>query len=171
MKILGRAAIGLALLTTAGCAPTLNPALPPQMAFVTLSTSVSVGKIQSPEPTPAVSVRLHWILRVEAVEYPGFTWHFGTPQNTKSLSYFETEAPGPCPSGIDGCTSTSAEQYSATAAGTTKIVFTLIASGNGSQPPAESAGARACPAGITAPPPSADVGCVLGMVTLTVKVG
>jgi hypothetical protein len=81
-----------------------------------------------------------------------------------------------CPTGATGCVSGQIEQYPVAASGTTTIAFTLIATGSASRSPevapsaSASAGAPFCPAGITAPPPTADVGCVLGTVTLTVRV-
>ncbi|HTJ66234.1 MAG TPA: hypothetical protein VL551_01775 [Actinospica sp.] len=131
MKHLGRAAIGLALLAAAGCSSGLQPALPMPMTFIMLSGNFDHGKLESPDPNQTVTLKPNTVLRVEAAQYSGFEWRFGDPQDTKTLSFLEREAPGPCPTGTTACVSTQAEQYRADAAGTTKIVFTLAATGTG----------------------------------------
>jgi hypothetical protein len=135
VKVLRTAVIGLALLTASGCVSTLKPALPAPMTFVTLSATVNRGKIAIPESSRAVTMPLNTILRVEAIEYRGLSWHFGAPRNPKLLSYLETEGSEPCPAGNVGCASTMAEQYRANATGTTQIVFTLVPTGGGAQQP------------------------------------
>ncbi|HWG27943.1 hypothetical protein [Actinospica sp.] len=177
MKILRPAALGLALLTTAGCASSLQPAIENPSWFVTLSTSVGAGKIEPPEPNRTVTLpSRNYILQVTLTDYAGFAWQVGKAQNSKILPDAITMGPPICPTGVTGCVSGQIEQYPVAASGTTTIAFTLIATGSASRSPevapsaSASAGAPFCPAGITAPPPTADVGCVLGTVTLTVRV-
>jgi hypothetical protein len=179
MKVLKRGAIGLTLLATAGCASQLKPAIEEPFWFVTLSTHISAGKIDPPTPDQTVTVpSQNYILRVALAEYPGFQWQAGTAQNSAMLRADAYENPGACPTGISvGCVYGQAQQYGILASGTTKIMFKLVATNAStkSPTPAESVsvakGAPSCPPGVTAPPPTADVGCVLGTVTLTVKVG
>ena len=119
----------------------------------------------------------NYILRVALAEYPGFQWQADPAQNSTMLRADAYEDPEACPTGITvGCVYGQAQQYGILASGTTKIVFKLVATNAGakSPTPAENVSvakdAPSCPAGVTAPPPTADVGCVLGTVTLTVKV-
>jgi hypothetical protein len=178
MKVLGRALLGLALLATAGCASSLHPAIENPSWFVTLSTSVHTGKIEPPESNRTVTLpSKNYILQVTLADYPGFAWQVGNAQNSKILPDVIAMGPPICPTGITGCVASQTEQYPVAASGTTTIDFKLIATEIDSPSPkvapsaSASANAPACPSGITAPPPAADVGCVLGTVTLTVKVG
>ena len=179
MRVLKRAVVGLTLLATAGCVSQLKPAIEEPFWFVTLSTHISAGKIDPPTPDQTVTVpSQNYILRVALAEYPGFQWQAAAAQNPAMLRSDAYEDPEACPTGISvGCVYGQAQQYGILASGTTKIVFTLVATNAStkSPTPAESVSvakaAPACPAGIAAPPPAADVGCVLGTVTLTVKVG
>jgi hypothetical protein len=179
MKVPKHAAIGLTLLATAGCASQLKPAIEDPFWFVTLSTRISAGKIDPPTPDQTVTVPgQNYILRVALAEYPGFQWQADAAQNSAMLRADAYEDPEACPTGIGtGCVYGQAQQYGILASGTTKIVFTLVATNASTKSPTPAASvsvakdAPACPSGITAPPPAADVGCVLGTVTLTVKVG
>ena len=175
-KIVALAASGLAVLTAAGCVSGLQPAIEMPSSSITLSTSVVAGKIEPPDPSRTVALPANTILRVVLAEYPGFDWHAGNAQNTSVLFASVTEGSDQCPTGTTGCVISQAEDYTPKAAGTTKIIFTLVATGESSlsataDPLSMPTGSAACPAGITAPPPTADIGCVLGAVTLTVKVG
>lgn len=178
MRILGRAVLGLALLATAGCTSSLQPAIENPSWFVTLSTSVHTGKIEPPASNRTVTLpSKNYILQVTLADYPGFAWQVGNAQNSKILPDVIAVGPPICPTGITGCVASQTEQYPVAASGTTSIDFKLIATEIDSPSPkvapsaSASANAPACPSGITAPPPAADVGCVLGTVTLTVKVG
>ena len=178
-KILALAAGGLAVLTAAGCSSGLQPAIEMPFSTITLSTSVAAGKIRPPEPSRTVALPASTILLVQLAEYPGFDWHAGDAQDTSLLSTGPAQGPQPCASGITGCVISQAEEYipqKPGTAGTTTITFTLVATGESSlsptaDPTSMPTGGSACPAGITTPPPTADIGCVLGAVTLTVKVG
>ena len=178
MKTLRYAALGGALLATAGCVSSLKPAIENPSWFVTLSTLVHAGKIEPPEPNRTVTLpSKNYILQVTLADYAGFAWQVGKAQNSTILPAVIAMGPPICPTGIAGCVASQTEQYPIAASGTTTIDFTLVATGTTSRSPqvapsaSASASATACPSGITAPPPTSDVGCVLGTVTLTVKVG
>jgi hypothetical protein len=178
-RIVALAASSLAILAAAGCSSGLQPAIEMPFSFFTLSTSVAAGKIEPPESSRTVVLPASTILLVQLAEYPGFDWHADNPQNTSLLSAGEPQAPGSCPTGTSGCVTGQDVQYvpeKPGTAGTTKITFTLVATGESTlsptaEPSSVPTGGPSCPAGITTPPPSADIGCVLGSVTLTVKVG
>jgi hypothetical protein len=179
VNVVKLATVGLTLLATTGCVSQLKPAIEEPFWFVTLSAHVSAGKIDPPTPNQTVTVpSQNYILRVGLAEYPGFQWQAGAAQNSAMLRADAYEDPEACPTGISvGCLYGQAQHYGILASGTTKIVFTLVATNAGTKSPTPAASvsvakdAPACPTGITAPPPTADVGCVLGTVTLTVKVG
>lgn len=165
-----------AALTAASCSSGLKPAIEMPSSTITLSTSVDAGKIEPPDPNRTFDLPPNTILLVALTEYPGFDWHAGNAQNPSILSAGATEGQYACPTGSTDCAISEAEQYIPHAAGTTTITFTLVATGDSSLSPTADprtmpTGGSACPAGITAPPPTADIGCVLGSVTLTVKVG
>jgi len=166
------AAIGLMILTAVGCASGLQPAIEMPTTSITLSTSVdAAGKIEPPQSQRSVTMTTNTILRIVLDEYPGFTWQIDKAPSASMFSLVATEGPEVCPS---GCASSRAEQYRPNATGTTTMVLTLTATGTTSSSSASPSPAAAtgptCPSGITAPPPSANVGCVLGRVTLTVTV-
>ena len=171
------AALAAICLTTSGCVSSQQPALPMPMKFITVSTNVDSGKIEPPDASRTVDLPADTILFVTFAEYPGFDWHADNAQDTSVLYASVTEGQEQCPTGITDCVITEGEQYMPGKAGTTKIIFTLVATGESSLSPTAPGptsmptGGSACPAGITAPPPTADIGCVLGTVTLTVKVG
>jgi hypothetical protein len=171
------AALTAICLATAGCASTLKPAIEMPSSTITLSTSIDAGKIEPPDPNRTFDLPPNTILLVALTEYPGFDWHAGNAQNTSILSAGATEGQDVCPTGATVCGISEAEQYIPHSTGTTTITFTLVATGDSSLSPTAPGplsmptGGSACPAGITMPPPSADIGCVLGTVTLTVKVG
>ena len=175
-RALPLAAIGLTMLTAAGCASGLQPAIEMPTTSITLSTSVdAAGKIEPPQSQRSVTMTTNTILRVVLDEYPGFTWQIDKAPSTTMFSLVATEGPEVCPS---GCASSRAKQYRPNATGTTTMVLTLTATGTTSSstssssasPSPAAATGPTCPSGITAPPPSANVGCVLGRVTLTVTV-
>ena len=160
----------------AGCSSGLKPAIEMPSSTITLSTSVDAGKIEPPDPNRTFDLPPNTILRVALTEYPGFDWHAGNARNTAILSAGAAEGQYACATGNTGCTVSEAEQYIPYAAGTTTIIFTLVATGDSSLSPTADprtmpTGGSACPTGISMPPPASDVGCVLGTVTLTVKVG
>lgn len=177
MRFLGRAAAGLAVLATAGCSSGLQPAVEKPFWFTTLSTRVSAGKIEPPTPSQTVKVpSTDYVLRVALAEYPGFQWQAGQAQDTSMVQNAAYEGRQACPTGVSGCVYGQAQQYLILRSGTTKIVFSLVAGGGSTKSPTPAPSvsvakdAPNCPAGITAPPPSAEEGCVLGRVTLTVVV-
>ena len=174
----GRRAAALAAicLVTSGCVSSQQPSLPMPTTSVTLSTNVNAGKIEPPDPNRTFNLPSRTILLVVFDAYPGFEWHAGDAQNTSVLSDGGAETQEQCPTGSTDCVISQAEQYIPHSTGTTKITFTLVATGGSSQSPAAEpssvpTGGPSCPAGVTMPPPAADIGCVLGAVTLTVKVG
>jgi hypothetical protein len=175
-KITALAVGGLAVLTASGCSSGLQPAIEMPFSSITLSTSVVAGKIEPPDPSRTFDLPANTVLRVVLAEYPGFDWHADNARNTSVLFASVTEGSDLCPTGTTGCVISQAEDYTPKAAGTTTITFTLVATGESSlsptaDPTSMPTGGPACPAGITTPPPTADIGCVLGAVTLTVKVG
>jgi hypothetical protein len=162
VRRLGRAVSGLAALTaatalaTAGCSSSQQPAVSMPFWTYTLSTDVVGGKIQPPEADRTATMPgPDYIARFVLTEYPGFEWRVGTPEDASLLQYVASEG-------------TKAEEFAARRSGSTKIVFTLVAESSAAASPAPAG--IACPAGIGAPPPSSDDGCVLGRVTLTVIV-
>ena len=176
MNVRRTAALAAICLVTSGCVSSLKPALPMPTTSITLSTKVDAGKIETPDPHRTFDLPANTILLVVFDAYPGFEWHADNAQNTSVLSDGGAQTQEQCPTGSTDCVISQAEQYLPESTGTTKIVFTLVATGGSSasptsEPSSVPTGGSACPAGITAPPPTADIGCVLGTVTLTVKVG
>lgn len=143
-------------LATAGCSSSQQPAVSLPFWTYTLSTDVVGGKIQPPEADRTATLPgPNYIARFVLTAYPGFEWRVGAPQDSSFLQYVASEG-------------AKAEEFAARRSGSTEIVFTLVAESSATASPAPAG--LACPAGISAPPPSSDDGCVLGRVTLTVVV-
>ena len=178
------AVIAMAVLAAAGCVRQLQPAIEMPSTFVTFSTGVNAaGKIEPPTPQRSVTMTTKFILDVTLDEYSGFTWQITKAPSSAMFSFLTIDG-SQCQS---GCVITQGVEYAANATGRTTMTLALVATADGSAsaspspttwpstlpsatPPYGSAGGPSCPAGITAPPPSADVGCVLGRVTVTITV-